>query len=542
LEGTRVTIHTELANWANNNVQEMTTLWVNGMAGTGKTAIASTFARNMKDQGILGATFFIDRQQAGCQDLRRIVQTLAYNLAKHSHEQLRALWTVLWDNPVLECLSYQEQMQLLIQNPLNVARPGTLVIVINELDKCGAVNGASLLETLLKFLACHPIKLFVTGRNKDNILDIFRHYPHTPYRLQAMEVLGDVQLYWEHNLDELRYRKRLPDWRSEIDVKELVVLTGHLFIYATTVFKIIRNTRTSPIKKLRELLETSRSGIGSAIAFGGPERHGPLEKLYIHILEQAVKDDDGYMIAEYAAHLHDILEVVIFAQAPITTQALSDLLRMNLNDLDSYLSPLHSMLQVSDDTSAEGVVRPLHQSFPDFVRQQGTVVHPKLTMDNALAHKNVAERCFSQLNKLLHFDMCDIKDASLFNCEVSDLPSQMNKCVSAALRYSCRYWLSHFLEHIRAARWQAQMPVSLDVFCAQHLLHWVEVLSLTGDINEVHRVMPGLISIMNVRFLYLWYWCSALKHSLELSRLERLLLFVDGRTLLDERLPVSNHS
>jgi hypothetical protein len=504
LEGTRVTIHTELVNWANDNAQELTTLWVSGMAGTGKTAITSTFARKMEDQGILGATFFIDRQQAERRDLRRIVQTLAYDLAKHSHEQLRALWTVLRDDPALERLSYQEQMRLLIKNPLDSVHPETLVIVIDGLDECGASNGASLLATLVKSLANHPIKLFVTSRNEADIIHILRGLPHTSFKLQDVAVSGDVQLYWEHNLDELRFRKGLPDWRSEVDVKQLVDLTGYLFIFATTILKIIRNTRTSPIKKLRELLETSRSGIGSAIAFIGLLNQGPLEKLYIHILEQAMKDDDGHMIAEYAVHLHDILEVVIFAEAPITLQALSDLLLIDLNDLSSYLSPLHSVLQVSDDTSADGVIRPLHQSFPDFVRHQGKIVHSKLTMDDTLAHKNVAERCFYQLNKLLHFNMCDVNNASLFNRQVLDLQTRLSEHVSAALRYSCRYWPSHLLQHIRVAGSQAQVPVGLAAFCEQHLLHWIEVLSLTEDMNAVHRVMPELISVMMVRFSHSW--------------------------------------
>jgi hypothetical protein len=87
LDGTRVAIHKRLSDWASENTPGLTTMWLNGMAGTGKTAIASTFARDMEDQKILGASFFIDRQRAERQDLRRIIQTLAYDLAKHSHKQ-----------------------------------------------------------------------------------------------------------------------------------------------------------------------------------------------------------------------------------------------------------------------------------------------------------------------------------------------------------------------------------------------------------------------------------------------------------------------
>jgi hypothetical protein len=473
---------------------------VNGMAGTGKTAIASTFATNMADQGILGAAFFVDRQDVQRCDLSRIVQTIAYELAKNNHRQLEAMWTVLRDDPTFERLPFDKQVRLLVKEPLDAVRPDTLVIVIDGLDECGALSGASLLRTLIGSLANHPIKLFVTSRNEAEIVNALRDLPHTPYELQDVEVSGDVRLYWEHNLDELRRRKRLPDWRSMVKVEQLVELTGHLFIYATTILKIISNTRTSPIDKLRDLLEISRSGSGSTVAFVGPNNHGPLEKLYIHILGEAVKDNDGIISAEYVHRLHDILEVVIYAQTPITPQALADLLHMKLNDLDAYLAPLHSALVVPDADSADEVVRPLHQSFPDFVRQQGSVVHSKLAMDAALAHKHIAEHCFSQLNKLLHYNICNLTDASLFNHEVTDLQTRVSEHISAALRYSCRYWVSHYLEHLRADGSQVQVPVGLDVFCEQHLLHWIEVLSLTKDMNAVQQAMPELISMMHVRF------------------------------------------
>jgi hypothetical protein len=226
-----------------------------------------------------------------------------------------------------------------------------------------------------------------------------------------------------------------------------------------------------------------------------------LSALYNFILSEAVKDDDGYVSAEYAYHLHDILEVVIYAQAPITPEALSDILCMHLDDLDAYLAPLHSVLVVPDAHSANEVVRPLHQSFPDFVRQQGDIVHPMLAMDYATAHKNVAERCFFQLNKLLHSNMCGIKDASLCNHEVPDLPARLIEHVSAALLYSCRYGLTHLLEHIRIAGSQSQVPCGLFEFCEEHLLHWIELLSLMGDLDKVKENLSELITVTIVRIV-----------------------------------------
>jgi hypothetical protein len=501
LEGTRVAIQEDLSVWVNDGEPELTTLWLSGMAGTGKTAIASSFAKNMVDEGILVASFFIDRQHAERRSLRRIVQTLAYYLVEHHHERLRALWEFLRDNPAFESLSYQDQIRHLIKMPLDVGGSEPLLIVIDGLDECGASSGASLVKALIGSLSHHPVKLFVASRNEADIADMLRDLPHCAIQLQEISVSADVRLYWERNLDQLCYRKRLSDWRPMIALDELVRLTGDLFIYATTVFEIIQDTRTSPIKELVKLLEISRAGIGSAIVFAGQAvNHGPLEKLYLHIVAEAVKDKRGNIRDEYVLRMHDILEVVIFAREPLTPQALSDLLDMDQDELDTYLTLLRSVLVVPHVNGPEGVVRPLHQSFPDFICQQGGLVHPQLTMHLTVADKHIAEWCLGQLNRHLRFDICDIKDASLFNKEVSDLLNRLKQLVSAALLYSCKYWPTHWLEHIQTTGSQAQVPLGLDVFCEQHLLHWVEFLSLTENVNAVQRVLSELISVMNVRF------------------------------------------
>jgi hypothetical protein len=496
-----VSIHEQLAEWAKDGTQGLTTLWLSGMAGTGKTAIASTFARRMAEEAILGATFFIDRQQAERRDLSRIIQTLAYELGKHSHAQLRALWAVVQDDPLFDRLPFEKQIRLLIKEPLDIVRPETLVIVIDGLDECGALEGVSLVEALVTSLAHHPIKLLVSSRNEAEIANMFRGLTHSPIELQEIAVSEDVRLYWEHSLDQLCRSKRLPDWRPMVSIDQLVKLTGYLFIYAATILKIIRNTRTSPIKKLRNLLEISSPRSEYTIAFVGPANHGPLEKLYVHILSEALKDDDGVLSDEYVLHVYNILEVVILAQAPLTRQALSDLLDMDIDDLNAYLSPLRSVLVVPDTTSADGVVRPLHQSFPDFVCEQGGLVHPKLIIDAIGAEKHLAERCMAQLNKHLHMNMCHLDDPSLFNDEISDLEIRLRQYLTAALRYSCRFWITHWLAHIRAAGSQAQLPHSLDDFCAEHLLHWIEVTSLTKSLPAVQGGMTELMVDVLVRYL-----------------------------------------
>jgi hypothetical protein len=503
LTETRVALLRYLSAWANDGAPGLTTLWLNGMAGTGKSAIAKTFADNMGGEHFLGATFFVDRQVSDRRDPHRIVQTLAYDLAERDHVRLHALWSSLREKPTIKDMPLHDQVKALIKKPMEAGFCEPLLFLIDGLDECAPSDGARLLSALVTCLACFPIKLFVASRTDRDIRHSFNSIIPTEIRLQDQpeeEVCRDVQSYWERSLDTMCLKRGLPDWRSTIAIELLVDMTGYLFIYATTILKIIQNTRGSPIKKLQELIRISNSGAGSAVAFTGPHKRSPLEALYAHVLSEAVKDDDGDLSLDYALQLHDILEVVIFAQEPVTATALAELLDMDNTELEGCLSTLISVLVVPDGADALGVIRPFHQSFPDFVIGQGRHVHIYLAMDSNVADAHITDLCLTILIKELRFDICNIRDPSLFNDEVPGVVALLSEHVSVALRYACRYWVVHWLAHLRAAGSQSCIPKGFEELCNKHLLHWIEVLSLTGAFNAVRGVMPELIAAVRVSF------------------------------------------
>jgi hypothetical protein len=503
LEGTRATLLQELLDWANDETLTLTTLWLNGMAGTGKSAISTTFARNMHDASLLEATFFVDRQVADRRDPHRIVQSLAFDLAVHDQLRLEALWSSLCANPNITDMPLRDQVRELIKKPLDSRCSETLVIVIDGLDECNPSAGAELLSTLVTYLGKLPIKLFVASRRDPNVIESFGAIVYSEVCLQKRpvdEVHKDVRSLWEDGLNVLCQKRCLVDWRSTISIDVLVNLTGYLFVYATTVLKIIQNTVDSPITKLQELLKLSISGTGSEIAFGAPDRRSPLQDLYLHVLTEAVKDDDRHVNSEYVIRLHDILEVVFFAREPLTVSALAELLEVDVNGLQGSLSTLHSVLIVPDTADRLGVIRPFHQSFRDYVLQQGKYVDSELAIDTTLADRHLTEHSLRQLNKKLRFDICGIQDLSLSNDEVSDFHGRLAKHVPGSLRYGSRYWVVHYLEYIELASSQSLIPAGLELFCKTHLLHWIEVLSLIKALDEVRGVMATLLATMEVGF------------------------------------------
>jgi hypothetical protein len=223
-----------------------------------------------------------------------------------------------------------------------------------------------------------------------------------------------------------------------------------------------------------------------------------LNVLYPSILAEAVKDDDGDITSEYALRLHDILEIVIFAREPITLQTLAHLLDMDRDDLVDYLSPLLCVLDVPGPADEVGVIKPLQQSFLDFVVMQGGLVHDKLGMHMTVAEMNMAELCILFLNTHLHFSSLVIQKQPSPDLNAPERAVSQVGSVSPALQYSGKFWPIHLLAHIRAAGPHYQIPASLYTFCAEHVDNWIELLSLTGDLEEVERVLSEAIEAINV--------------------------------------------
>jgi hypothetical protein len=484
----------QLSDWANDGAPELTTLWLNGMAGTGKSAISTTFARNMEAEGLLGATFFIDRQVADRTDPHRIVQSLAYNLAERDSNRLHALGSILRAQPTIKEMTLREQVQALIKRPLDATCSETLVIVIDGLDECPPSNGTQLLSTLVACLAGFPIKLLVSSRRDQDVAGRFDILPHTQILLQEHpleEVEKDVRLYWEHSLDKLCPPHGDADWRHSVSLDRLTDLTGHLFIYAATILKIVQNFRHNRVEELTKLLGTPN---------GSPEtdKRSVLNDLYLGILSRAASDYDGTVNLQSVHHLRNILEVVIFARYPLTSRALVQLLNIETDVLNGYLATLVSVLVIPDANDADGVIRPLHQSFPDFVCQYSGHVHRDLAINATTANVHLTKHCLARLNKELHFDMCDIRDPSLFNHEVEDLEDRLREHVSLALRYSCEFWPVHCLSCMSSIDLQSQVLLGLLEFRRDHVLHWIELLSLIGGLNDIPRDISKLQTALKV--------------------------------------------
>ncbi|KAG8944927.1 hypothetical protein FRC03_001871 [Tulasnella sp. 419] len=90
------------------------------------------------------------------------------------------------------------------------------------------------------------------------------------------------------------------------------------------------------------------------------------------------------------------------------------------------------------------------------------------------------------MTKTLKRDLCDIRDPSKFNSEITDLPERLKEHLPQHVKYACLYWASHLG---KASSADDDIRICLTEFCETKLLQWMEVMSLLGDLpSAVHSL------------------------------------------------------
>jgi hypothetical protein len=289
LRGTRGEILQQLEHWLEDK-QGQPIFWLNGLAGTGKSTIAQTFAEIAFAEGKLGASFFCSRDFEDRSNIQMIFPTLALQLA-YQHPYFREqLLRVLKANPGIGHQSLCSQLEKLIISPFKATHISTLII-IDALDECKDVEPASaILSTLSRYVDDIPkVKFFITGRPEPRIHSGFRLKLLQPitevlklHEVKPEVVDSDIKLFFQTQLASLAQNRSdcdlLDEWPSSSDVDILCKKAAGFFIYASTVVKFVASEYDPPTERLA--LITSLPG--NTIREGG----SGVDQLYIKDLEQ----------------------------------------------------------------------------------------------------------------------------------------------------------------------------------------------------------------------------------------------------------------
>jgi hypothetical protein len=511
MKGTRRDVLSLLENWLKGGQKEHV-FWLNGLAGTGKSTIAQTFAEIGFMDGQLGASFFCSRDFSDRNNLRLIFPTLAFQLAFQYPHFRQQLLPVLVASPDVGRESLASQLEKLLVGPLLATQTPTLII-IDALDECHDEEPVSaLLSVLSRYMDEIPlVKFFITARPEPRIRSGFHLkslQPHVGvfglHDVKPDVVNSDIKLFLKTQFAKLaKYRSDCDftdEWPSQREIDTLCEKAAGFFIYASTVVKFVSSNYHSPSERLALIImgkqDTSHEGKAG------------IDLLYTQVLEQAFHDVDSDELEPYPL-FKLVVAAVLLAFNPLSMKALSDLL--NVPYISSILHSLDSLLLVP--TSEIAPVNILHKSFLHFLTDPGRCRDPRFFLDPSIHHATLLISCLKLMKKRLKRNMCNLDDHAILS-EVKDLSARQKVNIGDALVYACRFWTSHLMVIPRDSPSILEVQEAIEDFSNKYLLFWIEVLALTGNLGTSEHAFKdvqewcGLVSYRRVLITTCIHQCS----------------------------------
>lgn len=209
LEGTRKAPLEQVMSWAEAITTSSKLYHVHGVAGSGKSSMASTICQELEEKELLGGAFFCKRDLTDQRDPNRVLPSLSYTLALRHKAYKERVMLSLKDEPDITSRSIEQQVKMLFRDPMtelarNKQRAKSFVFIIDALDECGDDDSRPRLADVLCQIAALAdwLKVFVTSRPTN---DLMRRLSSSDTRILSInlndaDAEGDIKLYTHASL------------------------------------------------------------------------------------------------------------------------------------------------------------------------------------------------------------------------------------------------------------------------------------------------------------------------------------------------------
>ncbi|KIM86662.1 hypothetical protein PILCRDRAFT_64736, partial [Piloderma croceum F 1598] len=140
LPGTRVNVLNLVTDWLINGTGNQNILWLQGVAGSGKSCLSTTLANLFEETNRLGAFLFFNRNVAEQSDPGLVIRTLAFKLAIFDQRIGNAISAVVENHSAIVDSDIYFQFNKLLVEPISslgsLQSEGPIVIVLDALDEC----------------------------------------------------------------------------------------------------------------------------------------------------------------------------------------------------------------------------------------------------------------------------------------------------------------------------------------------------------------------------------------------------------------------
>jgi len=501
LRGTRVDLLQEIMAWS-ESASGAGIYWLNGIAGTGKSTIARTVARDCHDQKQLGASFFFSRGQGDLGHAAQFFTTLATQLASALSALKPYVCRAIAENPDISNQGLAEQWKHLIFQPLSKMKDVSFqsrlyILVIDALDECEDEKDIGLILQLLaeaKTLSTVQLKVFVTSRPETPIGHGFNTIPDAPqdfilHDIPQHIIQNDISIFLRQELGDIRRRvKVLPEeWPGESTIEHLCQKARGLFIYASTACRFIGDPDWLPDDSLIIILKDDYVGQSPTA-----ELDDMYTKILMHAIASGARDKE-----KLSSQFRQIVGAIVILVDSLPPTILDRLLLLREGTIHVRLRCLHSILDIPKSQGSP--IRLLHPSFRDFLLDQQRCKDPQFYIDKGEAHNQLFVSCLKLMSKHLKRDICNLQLPGALISNVED--GNVEKCIPLDVQYACRHWVYHVQQS--TTKLYDNDPVH--IFLRKHFLHWLEALSLIGKLHEgvlALKILESRLTVSDIITIY----------------------------------------
>ncbi|KAJ7812687.1 hypothetical protein B0H13DRAFT_1666076 [Mycena leptocephala] len=490
---TRVGVLQEIISWSNTRLNTEQCLWITGKVYVGKSTIAMHLAQKFGDENILYAQFFIATAIDSTTDPNSIFPTMAWHLAERSPLAAMVIKKNLDSVPSHASMLSKEQAFALFVQPLQVIAQyaDKVVIIIDGVDELSELR-ESRPRTLYKATSVlcgtvhhlpSQVKVIVFSRPEQPIV------VKIPAAIKRLELpieksISDTEQIFNAKLTALANTYGLEDWPRPEQIEQLCILAaGHLGWTQLVIAWITQQIEQSARKRVRaqELFEELQAT--SLVA-------GDLESLYQLILKQTTPTSTRNH-EEFLKGFPIIIGALAVLQEPLDISTLARLVVFELEssglkdlDLVDFLDEMNSIFLDGTHAMSKTTVAKAHTSFFEYLTSDRCDSSLKLSLPKH--HACMTDACFRICQKELCFNIGRIKTSHLENED----PEIKKQPISPHIVYACKF----LGRHLEQSKEQVKNGFYLDInnFMKTNFLHWLEVLSLTGEVASAVSTLQDM--------------------------------------------------
>ncbi|KAJ3576615.1 hypothetical protein NP233_g316 [Leucocoprinus birnbaumii] len=482
-KGTREKIVEKLRIWFHDPELRRKIMWLYGPAGTGKSAVAQTFAEYCEENGCLGSTFFFSRPNHRDR-YETVIPTIAYQLATTIPSYRVALTRAMANDTTILAKTPQVQLKKLIVEPFTALHldidPATqkrLLIVLDGLDECHGLDGQLELIEMIKETAqvsYLPFLWLICSRPEPHLTYIFSKVMESDRHQLVIDAdtRRDVTMYLRDGFIALQgkyWGTENENWPPLELLTRIVDIADGLFVLATAILGYIGNpSYAAPNQRLLDFL----AFMDHAHRLATDNPLVTLDLLYSRIL----LDVPTSVMPVTRRILHHCVYVIDPHGEPPSAQVLANFLCLDQQEFYHALRSLHSVLEIP--TPEDAINSPLcmyHASFKDYLCSPSRA--GKFFISEEEAKTEFARSRFHWYDIILEDHVLDDQ----FTSDDEDAPQSIVSCLkwaspisSEIVAHNINYFVIYFTEGwvylFRTFKGGiADLPLFLDEFRFQHM-------------------------------------------------------------------------